>query len=116
MHEYSIVQSLIDTCEAHAKENNAKRVTKVVLKIGVMSGIEPQLLQTAFDTFKEETICHDAELVLNVQKVLVMCKTCHKESTLEKFEYLCGHCKSIELDIVDGEEMYLMQLELEENE
>lgn len=115
MHEYSIVQSLIESCEVHAKENNAKRVTKVVLKIGVMSGIEPQLLETAFDTFKEETICDGAELVLNIQKILILCNTCHKKSTLEKFEYLCPSCKSSELNILDGEEMYLMQLELEEN-
>lgn len=116
MHEYSIVQSLIDTCQVHAKENNAKRVTKVVVKIGVMSGIEPQLLKTAFDTFKEETICDGAEFILNIQKVIVFCKSCQKETTLEQLEYLCPHCQSSALNITDGEEMYLMQLELEENE
>ncbi|MEA3371493.1 MAG: hydrogenase maturation nickel metallochaperone HypA, partial [Campylobacterota bacterium] len=41
MHEYSIVQSLIDSCEEHLKENNATKVTKVVVKIGVLSGVEP---------------------------------------------------------------------------
>ena len=58
MHEYSIVQSLIDTCYENAKANNASKVLKVVVKIGVMSGVEPDLLQTAFDTFKEDTICN----------------------------------------------------------
>ena len=46
MHEYSIVQSLLDSCEDHAKENNATKVSKVIVKIGVMSGVEPSLLQT----------------------------------------------------------------------
>ena len=66
MHEYSIVQSLLESCEQHARQNEAKEVTKVVVKIGVLSGVEPDLLQTAFDTFKEQTICHNAEFVLNI--------------------------------------------------
>jgi len=113
MHEYSIVQSLIDSCEDQAKQNNASKVTKVVVKIGVMSGVEPDLLQTAFDTFKEETICHESEFIINIQKVKVFCNNCQKENELERLEYLCPECQSDDLQIIDGEEMYLMQLELE---
>ena len=113
MHEYSIVQSLIDSCEENAKNNNATKVTKVVVKIGVMSGVEPDLLQTAFDTFKEETICHDAQFIINIQKVKILCNECQTTSELEKNEYCCPKCKSTQLNILDGEEMYLMQLELE---
>ena len=57
MHEYSIVQSLLESGEEHAKQNEAKEVTQVIIKVGVLSGVEPDLLQTAFDTFKEKTIC-----------------------------------------------------------
>lgn len=113
MHEYSIVQSLIDSCYDNAKANNASKVTKVVVKIGVMSGVEPDLLQTAFDTFKEETICHDAEFILNIQQILVKCNACGAESTLEKLEYHCPKCNSTDLKVIDGEDMYLMQLEME---
>jgi len=112
MHEYSIVQSLLDSCEENAKVNGATKVTKVVVKIGVMSGVEPDLLQTAFDTFKEETICHNAQFIINIQKVKILCNECQTTSELEKNEYCCPKCKSTQLDILDGEEMYLMQLEL----
>jgi len=113
MHEYSIVQSLLDSCEENARANNATKVMKVVIKIGVMSGVEPSLLQTAFDTFKEATICEEAEFIINMQNVVVKCNNCLVESTLEKLEYCCPKCQSTELDIIDGEDMYLMQLELE---
>jgi hydrogenase nickel incorporation protein HypA/HybF len=46
MHEYSIVQSWLDQCEDNAKVNDTIKVTKVVVGIGVMSGVEPDLLQT----------------------------------------------------------------------
>jgi hydrogenase nickel incorporation protein HypA/HybF len=113
MHEYSIVQSLLDSCEDNAKVNDATKVTKVVIKIGVMSGVEPDLLQTAFDTFKESTICEDCELIINIQPIVIECNDCKKESTLKKNEYHCSYCQSINIKVLDGEEMYLMQLELE---
>lgn len=113
MHEYSIVQALLNSCEEHAIKNEAEKVTKVVVKIGVMSGVEPDLLKTAFDTFKETTICEEAEFVMNIQSVLIKCHKCLKESTLNKLEYCCPECQSIDLNIVDGEDMFLMQLELE---
>lgn len=113
MHEYSIVQSLLDACEDNAKANEASKVTKVVVKIGVMSGVEPELLKTAFDTFKEQTMCEEAQFIMNIQKVVVKCQKCFEESTLEKLEYACPKCQSLELDVIDGEDMFLMQLELE---
>lgn len=113
MHEYSIVQSLINTCEDNVRANNAKKVTKLVIKIGVMSGVEPDLLQTAFDTFKEETICDGAEFIINIQPIVIKCNSCLEESTIERTEYKCPKCQSTDLDVLDGEDMYLMQLELE---
>ena len=112
MHEYSIVQSLLDSCEENAKKNNSSKVTKVVVKIGVMSGVEPDLLQSAFDTFKEGTMCDGCEFVINIQPVVVKCHKCLEQSTLSKHEYACPRCQSVELDVVDGEDMFLMQLEL----
>lgn len=112
MHEYSIVQSLLESCEQHAIENDAKEVTKVVVKIGVLSGVEPDLLQTAFDTFKEQTVCHNAEFILNIQKITIKCESCNTESTLEKHEFQCPSCQSTSIQVIDGEEMYLMSLEM----
>lgn len=113
MHEYSIVQSLIESCEEHVNSNDATKVTKVVVKIGVMSGVEPHLLKEAFELFKEGTVCDGCEFVMNIQKVKINCMACGVESELEKNEYLCPKCKSIDIKIVDGEDMFLMQLELE---
>lgn len=112
MHEYSIVQALLDSCESQVTSNDASSVSKVVVKIGVMSGVEPDLLKTAFDTFKEDTVCHDAEFIINIQKVVILCKECQTEKVLEELEYKCGQCGSTNISVLDGEDMYLMQLEL----
>ena len=115
MHEYSIVQSLLDIIEEHAKKHNAMKVTKVVVKIGVLSGVEPDLLAIAFDTFKEASICKDARLDIKVQPIVLECRACGQRSELEKraIFFECPWCKSADVDVVDGEEMLLMSLEME---
>ena len=113
MHEYSIVQALLEQIETIADENNTDKVTKVITKIGVMSGVEPHLLETAFNTFKEKTICENAEFVMNIQPLKLLCKECHKESEPKRVEYCCLECKSLNVEVIDGEDMYLMSVEMD---
>jgi len=113
MHEYSIVQALLEQCEHHARANDATKITKVVTKIGKLSGVEPHLLQIAFDTFKEKTICDGAEFVMELQDLVLLCNTCQRESERKEIRYQCSHCHSTDVKVIDGEEMYLMTLEME---
>ncbi len=113
MHEYSVVQALLEQTEKFAAENDAKKVTKVVVKIGAMSGIEPHLLEVAFNTFKEKSICDGADFVMNLQPLTITCQECGVRSELEAINYCCPECSSIKVDVVDGEDMFLMSLEME---
>ena len=113
MHEFSIVQSLLAQCEEQAKQNSANKITKVVVKIGVLSGVEIDLLKSAFETFKEKTVCNDAKFVAHLQPVVVKCIECNQENTLKNYEYICPNCQSPNLQVLDGEDMYLMSLEME---
>ncbi|WP_201353251.1 hydrogenase maturation nickel metallochaperone HypA [Hydrogenimonas urashimensis] len=112
MHEYSIVQALLNQCEEHATKHRAQKIVKVVTKIGVLSGVEPDLLQTAFDTFKEGTICEEAEFVMNIQPLVIYCHDCKNESSLKELAMACPKCGSLATKVVDGEDMYLMSLEM----
>ncbi len=115
MHEYSIVQSLMEIIEDNAKRHGASKVEKVVVKIGILSGVEPHLLKIAFDTFKERSICEDAELELVIQPIVALCKKCGHKNLFEKNSlfFECQMCKEGELEIVEGEDMYLLSLQME---
>lgn len=112
MHEYSVVQALINQCEEVAAQNNATQVIKVVTKIGVMSGIEIHLLEVAFNTFKEGTICDSAEFIIHPQKLKLECKECGNIFEVDEVRYFCVECESLWVKVLDGEEMYLMSLEM----
>ena len=100
MHEYSVVQALLNQCEEHAEANDATKVTKIICKIGVMSGIETHLLQTAFDTFKEGTICAEAEFIQNVQKLKLECKECGNVFEVDEVRYFCVKCESLKVNMM----------------
>ena len=113
MHEYSIVQALLNQCEDVARENGAEKITKVVVKIGALSGVEPHLLEIAFNTFKEDSLAKGAEFVMDIQKLKIRCQDCGTESEFDEAHYCCPKCESLRVDVIDGEEMYLMSLEME---
>ncbi len=113
MHEYSIVQALMEQIETLADENGAEQVTKVIVKIGVMSGVEPHLFEIAFDTFKEKSVCEQAEFIMNIQPLTVLCQECQIQSELEKAHYCCPQCSSTDVKVIDGEDMFLMSLEMQ---
>ncbi len=113
MHEYSIVQALLNQCEEIAEENDAEKVTKIICKIGIMSGIEIHLLKVAFDTFKEGTMCGNADFIINEQKLKLKCCDCNDEYEIDEIIYKCRSCGSLSMETIDGEDMYLMSLEME---
>ena len=55
MHEYSIVQALLERVAAEARARRATSVHRLTIRIGELSGVEPELLATAYATFRERT-------------------------------------------------------------
>lgn len=65
MHEISIISNVISTVEACACENNLNSVTCIYLEIGEFNFIKNNSLFFIFDIMKKETICDNAQLIIN---------------------------------------------------
>ncbi len=113
MHEFSVVQSLLDLIEENIKLYNGKRASKVIVKVGKMSGIEPHLLELAFNTFKEGTVADKCEFIMEIQDIICKCQSCNNTFKVENFEFVCPYCSSIDIDVIDGKDMILKSLEIE---
>ncbi len=113
MHEFSIVQNLLDLIERYARKNRAERVTEIVVSVGVLSGVEPHLLKVAFDTFKEGTVAESAELVIEIEKLDLRCRDCGKVSGLEEPRFVCPFCGSLNTEASGGDGLILKRLEME---
>lgn len=49
MHEFSVVSSLIESCEEIAQHNQAEKILAIHLDIGERSGVNVALLKSAFE-------------------------------------------------------------------
>jgi hydrogenase nickel incorporation protein HypA/HybF len=112
MHEYSIVQALMDLAQDEAQKAGAEQIESITVKVGRLSGVESDLLRDAYEVFSEDHFCKGAKLVLLDQKVVLFCESCQKESTLDKLTLACPACGSDGVRVIDGEELILMRLEM----
>ncbi|HYQ81406.1 MAG TPA: hydrogenase maturation nickel metallochaperone HypA [Anaeromyxobacteraceae bacterium] len=87
MHEYSLVQSLVGRVEAEARARGALAVHRVVVSVGALSGVDPDLFQTAYQTFRGGTGCERAELELRRVEAGWTCPACRR--SLEPGAPLC---------------------------
>jgi hydrogenase nickel incorporation protein HypA/HybF len=116
MHEYSIVASLIDVCEKEAKKHHAKAIKRLEIRVGRLSGIEIHFLKQCFDTFKEETICHDATLVVELCDVVLLCASCHEQSVVSENHFICPKCHNEDVSMIGGQELHVKSIEIIEDE
>lgn len=115
MHEFSIVSSLLDLVEADIRKHNARSATKVVVRIGEMSGVVAELLTEAFHVCKRGTLAEQAELVVEMQEVLIRCG-CGYQGVINDRRFICPACGVPDVEVTAGEDMVLQQLELEVGE
>ncbi len=113
MHEFSIVQSLMNTIEEHAARQDAQTVTRVVLRVGPLAGVVPHLLKTAFDTFKDRTVAEIAELVIEMSPLELNCRDCLQTSATDTVRFKCPECGSLNVEACEGDALMLERLEME---
>lgn len=116
MHELAVCQGLMSQVEQVASREHAERVTLIRLRIGPLSGVEPQLLADAFPIAAAGTVAEEAELVIDAQPVKVRCLSCGEESAATANRLLCAACGDFRTRLVSGDEMLLMSVELERRE
>ena len=114
MHEYSVVNDLLEQCDMYARDNNALCVERIIISIGERSAIEPSLLLSAFETFKQESrFCATAELEIQIQKVKLQCYDCGAEFEVEALDYAsCKQCGTQNVKIIAGSDMLLLSIEM----
>jgi len=113
MHELSLIASLFEIVVEKASEHKAREVTLVTIKVGPLSGVVPELLESAFEMYKKETIAGRARLVVEPLPFIIRCRACAAETSRDNPISACPACGSADFVIVQGTEVYLDKLELE---
>lgn len=110
MHEYSIVQSLVDSVAAAVQDRYAT-VQRIDVAIGELAGVDCALLTTAFEVFRDGTLCEHATLNIDHIPARWECSRCGGEVARGGF-LRCALCNT-PARLATGDEIVLQRIELE---
>lgn len=111
MHEYSIVRALLDRVEAEAGARGATAVRRIHLRVGELSGVETDLLRSAYELFREASPVAGAELEIEPVAARWVCPACDR-AIVRGAALSCPEC-SRPARLAAGDEIVLQRLELE---
>jgi hydrogenase nickel incorporation protein HypA/HybF len=113
MHELSLIANLFELLEEKAAEQNAQKIVHVTLQVGLLSGAVPELLKTAFDIYKKDTIAAEAVLEIEEVPLKYACQDCGAEMIKDDYIIVCDKCGSTRLKTLAGTDMFLLKMDIE---
>lgn len=113
MHELSVAVSLVETASRHAADHGAARVRSVRVRIGALSGVEPDALAFSFPVAARSTRCEGAALDVTVIPAVGACGSCGGRSEVVDLLAPCPACGAWPLSVEGGRDLHLESLEVD---
>lgn len=115
MHELSIAVSIIEMVQEEIERRGGVRVYAVHLKLGPLSGVVPEALETSYEIASEDTVLKGSRLLIEKVPVTVYCPNCDTQRQLESIQdFTCPECGVPTPNVVHGKELEVVSLEIGE--
>lgn len=108
MHELAITQSIIESVADHC---DGRRISRVVLEVGTLSGVMIDAVLFCFDLAAEGTPLEGASLDVVEIEARAICRSCKMEFIQDSLLRPC-RCGSHDIERLSGEELNIRQYEL----
>jgi hydrogenase nickel incorporation protein HypA/HybF len=111
MHEISLVRSIFNTLESEFSKKELDTMTAINLRVGLLSNVEPLLMQNAFDavTTAEEKY-QGVKLQVELVPIEIHCNDCQSSSIVENYKFVCATCGKPNNNVVKGTELLIHQV------
>ncbi|KAA3634451.1 MAG: hydrogenase maturation nickel metallochaperone HypA [Calditrichaeota bacterium] len=113
MHELSIASSIIDSVTKEVKKHDVRSVYEIKLRIGELTAVVPDSLRFGFESLVKDTFLEHTQLTIETSKIEGECIDCKRGFTVENFNFICPHCSSKQVDIISGNELEILSIEIE---
>ena len=115
MHELSIAMSIVELAEEESTRRGGALITAVHLKLGALSGVMKEALQSSYEMACEGTPLQGSQLIVEEVPVVVFCSACQANRPLHSMQlFCCAECGMPTPEIVQGKELEVVALEIEE--
>ena len=112
MHELGVASEILDVALAEADRHAAKKVTSILLRVGVLRAIEPEHLSFLFAHLAHGTPADGARLEIREEPVRVECPAC---GVLEarSVPWECPRCRGVGVAATGGDTLEIVSLEID---
>jgi len=110
IHETGLARNIVEIVEQAAAANGLKRVSRVLLEIGVLAGVEAGQLEFAFRLTAEGTVAEGAALEIQRIPLLLHCPACETEYVGDEEDMRCPGCLGERFELLTGRELLVQSI------
>jgi hydrogenase nickel incorporation protein HypA/HybF len=115
MHELSIALSIVEMAQEAAEQRGEVQISAVHLRLGVLSGVVKEALLSSYEMACDDTPLKGSRLIIEEVPVVVFCPRCQAQRTLSSVQlFCCAECGTPTSEVVQGKEIEVVALEIEE--
>ena len=115
MHELSYIIDIVNTVSEEMENSKIKKVKKIIVDVGEMSGVVPYYLHKYYPEAVKGTKLNDTELETNMVEVLIKCEGCGNDYHPDKQNrYKCPKCGERKGSLLQGKGIQIKALEVED--
>ncbi len=104
---------MVELALDEGKKAGAKKIGKISLIVGEMSGVVDESVSFYFGFLSKDTIAEGAALEFKKVPMTARCRDCKCEFTPNEFDWSCPKCKGSSLEIIGGDELRIESIEVE---
>ncbi len=113
MHELGIATEALEQALARAQEAGADRITCIGLRVGALSGVDPESLEFALEALLPGTPAAGAAIEIEPVEASARCPSCGREYAVgADFLLLCPDCGRPGTAFSGGRELHLSRIEV----
>lgn len=113
MHEMSLCENILHVLEEQALAQRYRKVKAVWLEIGALSGVEAEALRFSFDAVMQGSLAENARLEIIAVPGRAWCRPCQQTVNVRQWYDPCPLCGGRQLQVHDGTQMRIKELEVE---
>ena len=114
MHEMGLASEIVRIATEEAEAAGGGRVSALRLRVGEWSGVEVESLRFALTVLSDGTLLEGCSVEIDQVPPLFRCGSCGETYSGEGYFAPCAHCGAFGGELVQGDEMTVAELEVEE--
>lgn len=111
MHELGICDALLKTVDGIVKDEKLEGVNRVVLEIGMLSGVLPAYMADCWKAVTDGTAYEDTVLEIETVRGVIRCEDCGREFSADLDRLLCPGCGGNRLTPLTGRDLTVKEIE-----